>query len=64
MILEESMQLCRDLKDVHLLGEAVNKNKALLGFNFGVQWVSLYLCACINNLIINKDAKGKGKVKT
>lgn len=56
------MQLCRDLKDVHLLGEAVNKNKALLGFNFGVQWVSLYLCECINNLIINKDAKGKGEV--
>lgn len=62
MILQESMELCRDLKDVHLLEEAVNKNKASLGFHFSAQWVSLYFCACINNLIINKDAKGKGKL--
>lgn len=62
MILQESMQLCRDLRDVHLLEEAVNKNKTSLGLNFSVQWVSLYLCACINILITNKDAKGKGKL--
>lgn len=57
MILQESMQLCRDLKDMHILEKAVNKNKASMEFNLSIQWVSLYLCACINNL-----AKGKGNL--
>lgn len=57
MVLQESIQLCRDLKDVHILEKAVNKNKASLEFNLSIQWVSLYLCAYINNL-----AKGKGKL--
>lgn len=57
MVLQESIQLCRDLKDVHILEKAVNKNKASLEFNLSIQWVSLYLCAYINNL-----AKGKGRL--
>lgn len=56
-MLEESMQLCRDLKDVHILEKAVNKNKASLEFDLSIQWVSLYLCAYINNL-----AEGKAKL--
>ncbi|XP_074459198.1 uncharacterized protein LOC141749512 [Larus michahellis] len=38
MVLQESMQLCRDLKDMHILEKAVNKNKVSLEFNLSIQW--------------------------